>query len=502
MFSFANMLAGAYRRHPLLCLLLTAGTARLAAAILAQGYMANDDYFVYLHVPWLWTHGIPRWFDMDHPSGFSLVYPGMNYLFFKTCGLVSITDPGVIMLINRLIHGIWSLGAVAAAYLLAREATDDCDTAIHAGLLVALLSFLPYGSVRNLPEVVSVPLVMTSLYFGERATRTSDNRDALIAGVVAGAAFVLRYQTFLFFAGPLLLFPLRRQWRIAMLYTAGLAAPLFAQGMIDLIAYGKFFGAPIQYFDLSSFLQNSSSYPTGPWYRYLLLLFGIFIPPFSLFLLAGTWRGARRLPVTAIGTALFVVFHSVIAPKQERFIIPAIAPLLVLGAIGIGEWTRSGLRPWLATIQRWSWRWFWSLNAILLLLFLSHYGKRGQIEALLFLRAQGDMHRVLVDRTENDCWLPLFYGDLQEDAIDWITERNEYARLQTRLDSGKRFPTYALVLDPTNIQAHVDSLAAQQLRLLPLKYFGPGVLEWLLWRLNPRYNKPNAVWVCKLNREK
>ncbi len=486
--------------HPMAALLVIAGAVRLVAALVARGFMANDDYFVYVHVPWLWAHGVPRWFDMDHPSGFSLVYPGINYLLFRGLAAIGVVHPDTVMTINRLAHAAWSLGAVAGGYALAREATGDRTAAFRAGLLLALFSFLPYGSVRNLPEVVCLPLLMASLVFGERAARSGDRRSAMIAGIAAGAAFVLRYQTFLFFAGPFVLFPARKQWKLLGAYALGLAAPLVVQGIIDQIAYGKFFGAPIQYFDIKSFLEGSSGYPSGPWYRYLLLLFGLFIPPYSLFLFAGAWKGKRTLPITAIGTLAFIAFHSIIPPKQERFIIPAIPPLLVLGVVGLYNWKSSGMHERIAAILRGSARWFWIANTILLVLFVSHYGKRGQIEALLYIYDRGDARRVMVDRTENDCWLPLMYGNLQEDKVDWIDDKRDYATLRSRLDSGAGFPNYAIVLDPKNIQETCDLLARQGLRLRPVESFGPGALEWLLWRLNPRFNKKNAAWVCTVER--
>src|SRR5690348_8596074 len=89
------------QEHPIRFLLLVAAAVRLFAVLFAKGFMASDDYFVYLHIPWLWSHGVKAWFDMDHPSGFSIIYPGLNYLFILAMRAIGLTNPDHMMYVNR-----------------------------------------------------------------------------------------------------------------------------------------------------------------------------------------------------------------------------------------------------------------------------------------------------------------------------------------------------------------------------------------------------------------
>lgn len=482
--------------HPLGTILAIAAVARLFAVIFARGFMASDDYFVYLHVPWLWTRGIPYWFDMDHPSGFSIVYPGINYLIMVGSKAVGLTSPEGIMYIDRAIHAAWSLLGVALAYKLTELISEDRPTAFTAGLLAALFSFLPYGSVRNLPEMVCVPFVMAYLLTAERATRENGLRDAFLSGIAIGAAFVFRFQALAFGFGAGSVFLFRRQWKLLFLFAAGALLPALFQGTVDLIAYGKFFGTPLQYFFYN--VEHSTEYVVGPWYRYLLLIAGLFIPPFSLLFLPGIFGARKIAPVTLVSTLIFIVVHSAVPAKQERFIIPAVLPLIVLGTAGLAAWMRSPRAARFRTPVRWLWRWFWAWNAVLLVLFTLHYGKRGQIEALDDLRNRGDVRYLVVDRTDRGAWLPLFYLGLGEDRCYWISDQNDWAQLDSVAAIDSLRPNYAFVNVPRDIHEHMRTLRKHGFGSEIIAHYGPAPLEWLLAKANPRFNSTNEVWLLRL----
>jgi hypothetical protein len=483
--------------HPFSAVMLTAAAVRLIAVIFAKGFMASDDYFVYLHIPWEWARGMSSWFDMDHPSGFSIVYPGVNYLIIVCTNFIGLSNPEIVMYINRFLHAAWSLISVALAYRLTVYATENRQTAFTAGMMTALFSFLPYGSVRNLPEMVCLPLVMMYLFTAERATRENLPRLAFFSGIAIASAFVFRYQSLIFAAGALGMFLARRQWKLLTVFSIGSLIPALVQGLIDLIAYDKFFGAPLQYFFYN--IEHSSEYIVGPWYRYLLLFAGLFIPPFSLVFLPAIVGAWKKAPITLISTLVFIILHSIIPAKQERFVIPATIPLIVLGTIGLAEWMRSPKALRFKTPMRWMWRWFWALNGIILVLFLFHYGKRGQIEALNELRNRADVNYLVVDRTDKGGWLPLYYLGLPEYRCYWISEQKDWSVLDSARQSISMRPNYAFINVPLDINSHIQNFSQFGFNAEIIGRYGPAPLEWLLAKANPRFNSTNEVWLLKLS---
>ena len=79
---------------------------------------------------------------------------------------------------------------------------------------------------------------------------------------------------------------------------------------------------------------ESDGFPSAPPWHYILTLLAAFIPPASILLLAAAVKGggARQLSLLGIPTLAFFVSHSVIANKQERFLLP-ILPILFIRAL-------------------------------------------------------------------------------------------------------------------------------------------------------------------------
>ncbi len=484
------------RQHPFRFVLISAIVVRVIAVFFAKGFMASDDYFVYIHIPWEWFRGIPSWFNMDHASGFSIIYPGLNWLLMVVLNFVGLTNPDLVMYINRAIHASWSLVGVALAFITTNYLTEKKETAFIAGMLAALFSFLPYGSVRNLPEMVCVPLVLLYLYNAEKANRIEMFKYAFLSGLSIGAAFLFRYHTLLFAVGAGLVFLFNRKWRLFGAFVIGVSIPMLLQGVVDLIAYGKFFGAPLQYFFYN--IEHSTEYVVGPWHRYLTLLLGMLIPPFSILFIAAVFGAYKKAPITLIGTLTFVIIHSIYPAKQERFIIPAIIPLIVLGVIGLSNWMSSERAIRFRTTVKWLWVWFWSFNAILLILFLFHYGKRGQIEAFNELYRRGDLRMLVIDRTAKFNWFPIYYLGLGEDRCYWITNESDWEALTSVVNDTVRSPNYAFINVPKDINEHIKRIYESGYKAEIIGNYGPAPLEWILAKANPRFNSTNEVWLLKL----
>ena len=163
-----------WETNPLPLIMAAAIIFRLLAVIFSKGYAMSDDHFVIIRIAQRWLDGYNDWFNKDHPSGFSLVYPGLHYILFYFLKLISITDPQVKMFIVRFLHAAYSLLIVYYGYQITIKLGNQ-KTAKHVGLFLALYWLLPFMSVRNLVEVVCIPPMMIGFYLGLK----SDEKNQL-----------------------------------------------------------------------------------------------------------------------------------------------------------------------------------------------------------------------------------------------------------------------------------------------------------------------------------
>ncbi|MBP7516141.1 MAG: hypothetical protein KA791_16450, partial [Flavobacteriales bacterium] len=76
-------LAASMQRHPLAWLTFIAAVPRLVAAVLSEGYFAQDDHFLVIEAAMSWVrgHDYNEWLPWNQPgipkpTGHMMVYPG------------------------------------------------------------------------------------------------------------------------------------------------------------------------------------------------------------------------------------------------------------------------------------------------------------------------------------------------------------------------------------------------------------------------------------------
>lgn len=494
----------AVERQPLTWIMVLAAVVRLPAAFLSGGYFAHDDHFLVIEAAQSWVDGADYnywlpWnqYGLPHPSGHMMVYPGLHYLLLRAWQWLGLVDPETKMVLVRILHAAWSLVTVHVGYrMLLRLA--GARAALGGGLLLALLWFMPFLSVRNLVEMVSAPLLMLSAWWCMRADAADGAaRDAgaegsvvrhlLIAGLMAGLAVNVRFQTIFVPAGMGLGLLLQRRWRGAAAFALGVLAPLvMLQGAIDMAIWGRPFAELTEYVRYN--LDNPDN--TGimlPWYQYLLILGLVFVPPLSFAVLFGFLRSPRPLPAW-LGVATFILFHSLFPNKQERFILPVVPLFLVLGyAAWENRRTRSAWWQRRPALHRRTTAAVWALNGLLLLPLSVSFSKRQQVKAMVMLRGQPGIRGVLVDDTvERDAPLmPLYYwGRWGAVNAPYTDPAVDMKALVAGWPPALR-PNAVLLVGPEDLQARV----ARATRAMgPLAFVGaaePGLLDRTLHRLNP-----------------
>ncbi|MCI0406460.1 MAG: glycosyltransferase family 39 protein [candidate division Zixibacteria bacterium] len=495
--------------HPLGFILTLGFSLRVLAAFFARGYMGTDDHFQVVEIAADWQRGSFVFLPGDTQFYRSLFYPALNWLLMAFLHQLGIYHPDAVMLVTRLLHALFSLWTIVLTCKLGLLLFDR-RIAFTAGFLSAAYFLMPYVAVRNLIESFCIPFLLWGLYEtvkAEMGKSENPHRSWVWAGLAFGLAFLIRWQTAAAILGVGLYLTYRRQWRgLGWLSAFGLI-PVLAEAVWDWWAHGVFFGSFRVYIQHN--LAHSRDYIVGPWYRYLLLLIGLFIPPFSLLFLTAIVRWAKRFGILTLVALAFFIIHSAVPGKQERFLLPIFPLLALMGTAGLSFWqeSRPSLRPWI----RWGWRWFWGLNAVLLVLAIFNYSQKARIASFGYLYERRDAQGVVVDFTERGTLLPLYYLD----GADPSHPRPEVYRAYTPADFdtlrlrhlGKNGPpvvppNYVIIFSQGRLEEHLKVINGHLGRAEVLTHITPSLADRILLWLNPKYNHSKEAWVCRLEMSK
>ena len=490
------------QEHPLAVLTALALLPRMVAAFFSGGYFAHDDHFLIIEAAGSWVdgHDYNNWLpwnqgEVPRPSGHSFVYVGLHYLLFSGLKALGMTDPKALMVVVRVLHALWSLIVVRVGYRIALR-LGDRTIAWNTGLFLALFYFMPFLAVRNLVEVACIPFLMLGSWRLVRSTSPS-LRELFLAGLWIGLAMNIRFQTLFLAIGPGLALLLQRRPAGALAYGGGVLLPLAVfQGGIDLFLWGRPFAELSEYVLYN--LDNTTTYGVLPWYNYLLLLLGIYIPFLSLGVVFGFFRRTDPFLVW-LPTVLFLAIHSYFPNKQERFLLPIVPLFFVLGHVGWETWRRSSAW-WQQRTGLWRGisTFVWTLNLLVLPVLCFSSSKRSRVEALYALRDVEDVRGlVMEDSAEGEAPMPpLFYGGLwTTTVVPWTSRDGDLAAELARYPSAIR-PNVVLFFGTEDL---VDRMARVTVAMGPLEVIGvaePGVLDRTVHWLNP-VNRNEAILIAR-----
>jgi hypothetical protein len=470
---------------PLLVVMLAAILARAVAVIFAKGYGMSDDHFEVLEIARNWLDG--EKIDRLNPSAHGVIYPGLHYLLFLGFKKAGAYLPDMIMYVVRFLHAAFSLITVYFGYRIVLLRSDK-KVAAEAGLLLAILWVFPFMSVRNLIEMVCVPFVVMGFYFGLRSEDTGKSAMALLSGMLLGLACVFRFQTCLFAGGMGAVYLFHRQLWSAVLFGISFAASAFAlQGTSDWIVYGR----PLITF-IHNYTYNAThaySYITLPWYTYIFTIMGALIPPTSFLLMYGFLRTWKRVDLLFWPTLLFLVFHSSFPNKQERFILPALPMMIILGVIGWRECAaQSPFWKGHSRLHAGLWRWFWCVNILLLLVVSTTYSKRARVETMNYLHGTNDLKAILLESSDASLPLPpVFYLD-KNVPFYYLTGTTTVDSLRRAIENQGVAPNYIVMVNRKHFEERKERLRALFPKLEFCADIQPSFIDRVLYFLNPRHN--------------
>jgi len=494
---------------PLTLILLAGIFFRILAVIFSKGFVVFDDEFLVLDPAqsWVYGHDYNYWITgktglTSAPDGPSIFYPGLHYLLFLYLKWRGMTNPQHEMYIVRALHALWSLITIVAGYRIA-DIYGGKKVARQAGMLLAILFFFPMLSVHNMVEVVCIPPLMLATLYMVHPNINGKAKTFLWVGFFCGLAFNIRFQTLLFSGGMGLVILFSKKWKNFIFFSLAFLLTVSAvQGVVDWVLWGRPFSEFREYITYN--LTHSGNYPTGGPFKYFGVLAGLLIPPVSLFLLFGYCRSWRKYAVLFLPAFLFFVFHSIFPNKQERFILPMVPFVVVLGCIGWNEFVVSS-KYWQKHpgLLKGCWTFFWILNCIALPFVSTMYSKRTRVESMYYLYQQKDLKNYVVEESTRDnvTQLPYFYAgrwDFHPVEIDKTKSLWE-AHTGHMHDIKPLFhPDYILFFGTERIDDRVNAFK----KIFPTTTYKttiePSFLDVLLWKLNP-VNRNETVYIYRFD---
>jgi hypothetical protein len=499
--NFRDKILYQWDNKPLLIIIFIAALFRLLAAIFSKGFAMHDDHFQIIEIAQSWLEGSQIWLNEVGTINRSLVYPGLHYLLFRLIENLGLTDPQTKMTIVRFIHAFYSLLLVYFGYKITLIISDK-PTAKKVGLFLAIFYIMPFMSVRNLIEVVCFPPMIIGFYFALNEDPKKTFKNWILAGIFLGLAVTIRYQILIIVGSAGLVLIFQKNFKILFIYTLGLFLGHFIiEGIVNLIAWGSPYHPTINYIFYN--IKARYEYVVGPWYRYILLILGILIPPISIFLVFGYLKNWRKLALLFWPALIFLVAHSYFPNKQERFILPILPFIIISGVIGWEEFIKNS-KFWQnkQKILRSCWIWFWSINSILLLIVTFTYSKKNQVETLYYLSQKKvitgiiwESHRRITPH------IPHFYLNRKVPFYQYPAPVTN-VELAAEIDSsGNPAPNYIIFLGKKGIQARVNEFQNDFDVILQLeKLVNPSLIDAILYQLNPGRNVNQVSYVYKIHK--
>jgi len=500
-------------------ILVLALVIRVAAAFFSRGFAFHDDHFDVISIAQDWVYGVPTWLHEAMPPRHSMFYVGLHYILFYLCDSLGFTSPDGKMILVRLLHGIYSVLTVYLGYKITATLAGKREAKV-VGVMLALMWFMPFMSVRNLVEMVCIPPYLAGFYLLLKPTAARQAKHYFWSGTLFALAFVFRYHTFLLSGGVVLILLYQRQWRHLVFFSLGfLLTATLIQGTIDAVFFDYPFHSVVTYFFYNT--GHANDFSTGPVYRFLLTILGFLVPPISVFLLLGYARTARLAPMLFIGGILFFVAHSLFPNKQERFILPLLPLIMILGVLGWHQVVQNSFGQKHPQWLNGAWNFFWVLNLFVALAMAFTYTKKSRVAPLVYLSEKQNLRGILLEFGDHSAKMPpLFYlgrlsaqaEDLAEDTKNrWhqfkkaalphnfvlvytLNNDKPLTKLKSEINTAHA-PDYVVVMGQDDLDKRLARLRSLYPRLKLEKTISPSVYDQVLHVLNPRVHKDEQVQI-------
>lgn len=484
-----------FNQHPLAISLILAFIIRAIAAWRNYGPFAVDDYqnviepaMRYLllgtkpEVPTLRFELLPYAFAWFMKPLYVLGVKRADFLVsfaYFVMGVISLTQIVAMHRIGSLLlQEKWrnAMTLFSATWAIAPIFTNSADI---AGPSYILLTFCILHLIRATPEK-----------FGLQTSVAPGFMPFLWCGFYLSAAIFFRFSLApLYFAlGVWFLVVVKRgtKVRALMFFALGGLITALIMVLLELLNKKMPLSTAIEFikYNLGAHIQTQS-YGSMPWHLYLVIFLLFPLPLLSFFFWYPIYTAARRYSALTTLFLAFLISHSLIAFKLERYVIPVMPILILFLFAGIQQFAG---RPWL----RWPYRILIILNALMILPVALTMQQRAGVDGAIHAgRLDGVRiaHRV-------DPWRWAYYGFNRRNPIFTSTMEELTAALRGQQDDKLhifRFMYFS--------QAELAQLESAGMRCRLWKVFRPDFLEQVSIRLNPVMNgrrNDTSIYSCQL----
>lgn len=496
-----------FQTHPLRFAIFSGLLFRLLATIFSKGFGFFDDHFLVLEAAQSWVDGTDYnyWLPSENdptrqPQGHPYFYVGIHFLILKFFTMLGLTDPQGKLYFIRLFHALWSMLIVYYGFKIAYK-KSNLKVASWVGLALSLYWFTPFLSVRNLIETVCIPpLVIATWLILKNDVNKISFKDAALAGLMLALGFTIRFQSSIFTAGfGLALLIMRVPFKTLLIIALSFIFTAFVTlGLPDIYIWGRPFAEFMAYVQYN--IDNATVYGVNVYHMYISLLLGLLIPPVSILLFAGYFKNWKKEPLLFWPSLLFLAFHTYFPNKQERFILPIVPFIVILGIIGAFQIIEK--RGW--NTKKWAKNtliFCLVLNTLLLPVLTFSYSKRNRVESMCYIAKQKDCVRLIIEDSnqDNDFTMPPQYYLQNWSSVYGITKRftpdsvlTHYKRLTPDLK-----PNYVVFMRAENINQRVDSLRKRFPTLTYVATIEPSFIDKTMFFLNP-VNDNQTTYIYKI----
>lgn len=322
-------------------ILLAGIFVQLVFCITATGFYHPDQHFQVIELSSLQLgdpSGFPYVWEYEHPVRATLqVYLFSGYHLLITA--LGIDDPYIELTILRIILGLLMFAVfniISIHYF-----KNEKRMILYSVLLLLNFSwFLPYTRTLFSGEMLSSVLFFgTVFWYDIKKDKKPRIGFLLLVGVLLSLIFYIRFQSGFFIAGFGIWLLLQKQnLNHYILISLGFIVGVFFNTWLDYGYYNQLIITPYEYFYTNLIDKRAASFGTSSF----LLYIGVFIVtvgglPFSiiLFLFAIKSFLKKYTHLVFLTSMLFIIGHSVVGHKEERFVFPVLCIMPVIIGWGL-----------------------------------------------------------------------------------------------------------------------------------------------------------------------
>lgn len=338
--------------------------------------------------------------------------------------------------------------------------------------LLAFYFACPLFLSRPMIETLSLPFLALSGFFAVEYWKNQRLPTLLLSLSVLALGSLLRFQIGVCALALLALPLILNQYRhLAIAVGCGVLLAL-AAGIPDIAIHGKYHHSLYVYLDYNIH-HSAEGHGRSPFWVYTALFLALSLPPTFLARFKMDWRCTYRplLPLL-LYFLVFLVSHSLIAHKEERFMIPIIPFFLALLVPLFQNISQAG--------KKWRLYYFGGLNLVLLILTSFNVPQNNLVKLAGFLNEMPQV-KILVS---NHGTFPFF-------PLAFVTHPVEVRQVET-YDLHRFIACDTLLVVPKplldSFKPHTEAVKVGE--------FSPGPLEALFVKLNPKKNARRGTLVA------